>query len=225
MSPVPGAAHSARTRELLSDGARRSLLVAILNGTLVAGERLHDDELIQWLGVSRTPIRTALERLAEVGLVEMAPNRFTRVAVPTRSSLLETLQLYAALHAWVAEAVVPGLGDDDLAELHRCFGRVTELAAQQGEHAWSRADLALVDEAVSFFAHRTGNPLLLDLLFEIRVRLAFSFSSLRAFGDGAELTALAEALLAAADRRDGRVVADVLRERLSWRIVRVGGSG
>lgn len=225
MSPVPGVVPSSRTRELLSEGARRSLLVAILDGTLVAGERLHDDELIQWLGVSRTPIRTALERLAEVGLVEMAPNRFTRVAVPSRASLLETLQLYAALHAWVAEAIVPGLPDDDLAALRVTLGRVADLAVGRRELAWSRADLAVVDEGVSFFARKTGNPLLLDMLFEIRVRLAFSFSTLRAFADGDELTGFAAALMAAAEARDGRVVADVLRDRLSFRIVRVGGSG
>ena len=53
---------------------------AIVDGTLAPGEQLHDEELCGWLGLSRTPVRDALRRLRDEGLVEMAPQRFTRVA-------------------------------------------------------------------------------------------------------------------------------------------------
>jgi hypothetical protein len=53
---------------------------AILAGDLPAGSRLRDPELEEWLGVSRTPIRTALVRLERIGLVEGVPQRWTRVA-------------------------------------------------------------------------------------------------------------------------------------------------
>jgi DNA-binding GntR family transcriptional regulator len=68
------------SRTLLRERVRGELTRAILEGTLQPGQRLRDDELIAWLGTSRAPIREALTHLAEVGLVEMAPNRFTRVA-------------------------------------------------------------------------------------------------------------------------------------------------
>lgn len=45
----------------------------ILNGELAAGERLLEVELVDVLGVSRTPIRTALTRLSEEGLLERLP--------------------------------------------------------------------------------------------------------------------------------------------------------
>ena len=61
------------------------LCEAIVDGTLAPGEVLHDDELCAWLGLSRTPVRDALRRLRDEGLVEMAPQRFTRVASLTRA--------------------------------------------------------------------------------------------------------------------------------------------
>lgn len=89
-------------RPRLSDDVHRMLLVAILDGTLAPDERLADDELTAWLGVSRTPIRFALERLDERGLVGMAPNRYTRVARPDPADVVAARDLYARLLAWSA---------------------------------------------------------------------------------------------------------------------------
>ncbi|WP_309146596.1 GntR family transcriptional regulator [Curtobacterium sp. MCBD17_021] len=50
------------------------------DGTLVPGERLNDDQLTAWLGVSRTPVREAIARLVAEGFVEMAANRYTKVS-------------------------------------------------------------------------------------------------------------------------------------------------
>ncbi len=52
----------------------------ISGGTLERGARIHQEELAEELGVSRTPIREALRRLAAEGLVEMRTNRGARVA-------------------------------------------------------------------------------------------------------------------------------------------------
>jgi DNA-binding GntR family transcriptional regulator len=52
----------------------------ITNGTLARGARVHQEDLAEELGVSRTPVREALRRLAAEGLVEMHTNRGARVA-------------------------------------------------------------------------------------------------------------------------------------------------
>jgi DNA-binding GntR family transcriptional regulator len=52
----------------------------ILTGELAHGERLHQEALSEELGVSRTPLREALGRLAADGLVELLPQRGARVA-------------------------------------------------------------------------------------------------------------------------------------------------
>jgi DNA-binding GntR family transcriptional regulator len=123
----------------------------ILRGALPAGARLGEVELADRLGVSRTPVREALSRLAAEGLVELAPNRGARVASWTvdelegvfalRSLLEPQLTALAVPHASAADldaleelaAQMVALGDrdpDGLVPLNRAFhGRLVELAA------------------------------------------------------------------------------------------------
>jgi DNA-binding GntR family transcriptional regulator len=99
--PVPSD-EAVTTRVLLRDDAYARLRDAILDGTLEAGEQLRDAELSSWLGISRTPIREALARLEDHGLVESAPNRYTRVAPVDRRDAQDAFQVVAALHALAA---------------------------------------------------------------------------------------------------------------------------
>lgn len=80
--PVPNAQPEA-PRQLIRDIVYDRIRTEILSGQLEPGERLNDDDLTSWLGVSRTPIREALARLAADGLIDIAPNRYTRI--PLRS--------------------------------------------------------------------------------------------------------------------------------------------
>ncbi|ROS49648.1 GntR family transcriptional regulator [Frigoribacterium sp. PhB24] len=141
----PGSAVGARhgtqaplVRRRLSDDVHDLVLAAVLDGTLAPDERLVDDELIAWLGVSRTPIRSALERLDEAGLVDLAPNRHTRVTRPRPADVVGARDLYAALVSWSAdrvEAPSAGRGDELVAMLvrldpimRRAEGRTSTLA-------------------------------------------------------------------------------------------------
>jgi DNA-binding GntR family transcriptional regulator len=140
------------TRSLTSaERALDTLREDILRGTLPAGARLGEVELADRLGVSRTPVREALSRLAAEGLVELVPNRGARVASWTvdelegvfalRSLLEPQLTALAVPHASAADldalaelaAEMVDLGDrdlDGLVPLNRAFhGRLVELAA------------------------------------------------------------------------------------------------
>ena len=57
-----------------------TLLTWIMEGELRPGEKILDKELAENMGVSRTPVREALRRLEDKGLVESSANRWTRVA-------------------------------------------------------------------------------------------------------------------------------------------------
>ncbi|UUT34355.1 GntR family transcriptional regulator [Microbacterium elymi] len=94
---------------ILGDEVYRVLGEAILDGRLRSGERLRDTELAERLGVSRTPVREALQRLERSGLVEVSANRWTRVSVPDDS-------LRAATH----EMVVYMMGTAVRMALSRC---------------------------------------------------------------------------------------------------------
>jgi DNA-binding GntR family transcriptional regulator len=60
----------------------------ISNGSLPRGARVHQEDLALELGVSRTPVREALRRLAAEGLVEMRTNRGARVADVDQGGML-----------------------------------------------------------------------------------------------------------------------------------------
>jgi DNA-binding GntR family transcriptional regulator len=101
-------------RTLLRDQAYAQLRDAILDGTLEPGEQLKDAELAEWLGLSRTPIREAVARLEEYGLVETKPNSYTRVAPLSARDARDAFTVYAALEALAASLAVPRLTGDDL---------------------------------------------------------------------------------------------------------------
>jgi len=200
---------------------RRRLQEAILDGTLVAGERLHDDELIGWLGVSRTPIRTALERLADLGLVEMEPNRFTRVAVPTRANLVQGLQVYAALLASAAKRRVPTLDAAALDEFRRRLAVVEAIVSRTDDGLWRREELEAADRVFACFLRRSSNALLLTLLQEVRMRLVFGFLNLRVPIESDTVSEFAASLLTAVERRDEVATTRAITDYLGPRVIRL----
>jgi len=85
------------------------LLDAINTGRLPQGARINDIELSKELGVSRTPVREALQWLKFVGLIETSANRYTRVITVTDSMLRNALITWGALFASVIDEVAPRL--------------------------------------------------------------------------------------------------------------------
>ena len=79
----------------------------ILDGSVLPGERLVEEDLAQRVGVSRTSIRDSLRRLAGEGLVRSEANRGTFVAELSNSEIDEIFQLRAALegHATALAAI------------------------------------------------------------------------------------------------------------------------
>jgi DNA-binding GntR family transcriptional regulator len=116
--PVPNQRDTV-PRRLLRDNAYTALRDAIVDGMLLPGEHLHDAELCTWLGLSRTPVRDALGRLEEDGLVECRPQRYTRVTPLTRLQIREMFPLLAVTHGLATELAVPRLGQGDIATLER----------------------------------------------------------------------------------------------------------
>ena len=79
----------------------------ILRGDFPPGTRLGEVELAERLGVSRTPVREALGRLAAEGLVEIVPNRGARVTSWTVAELEDVFDLRTALEPRLTALAVP----------------------------------------------------------------------------------------------------------------------
>jgi DNA-binding GntR family transcriptional regulator len=91
----------------------------IEDGLLEPGETLKDSEIARRLGVSRTPVREALQMLEQLGAVEMLPGRMTRVTPLAPDDVALLYAPLGALQATAAELGTPRATPDDVAELRR----------------------------------------------------------------------------------------------------------
>jgi DNA-binding GntR family transcriptional regulator len=107
---------------------------AIVSGELMPGSVLRQEQLSERFGVSRTPVREALRRLAALGLVSFEPNRGVRVRTLSYQDLREAFLVRAELEALVTEEAARKLTREDLEELERCeldFARLTREVRSQ----------------------------------------------------------------------------------------------
>lgn len=114
----------------VGDAVYDQILEALQQGRLQPGERLHDGEFAAQLGVSRTPVREALLRLRELGVVEFAPARYTRVAIidqtQTRHAIAAWVTVYAAIAALAASSGVSPSTLNAMADAHARFVAASE---------------------------------------------------------------------------------------------------
>jgi DNA-binding GntR family transcriptional regulator len=116
------------TRSLTSaERVADTLRDRILHGELPGGARLGEAELAVSLGVSRTPVREALRRLAAEGLVELVANRGARVTTWTVAELEGVFDLRTAIEPQLTAHAVPAAGPDDVAELEGLARRMLEV--------------------------------------------------------------------------------------------------
>lgn len=92
--------------------ATERLREAILSGELPAGEKLHQDRLAEMLGISRTPLRTALTSLAQTGLVSYATNRGFYVREFSFSDVTSAFVVRAELEALACRLAAPNMTDE-----------------------------------------------------------------------------------------------------------------
>lgn len=120
--PIPAPADSV-SRSLLRDDVYVRLRDAIVGGVLEPGEQLRDGELAAWLGVSRTPVREALLRLQQGGLVVARPGRSTTVATLDARAIRDAQAVVASMHELAVRQAVAQLTDADLDRMREANDR------------------------------------------------------------------------------------------------------
>ncbi|AEP88244.1 MULTISPECIES: GntR family transcriptional regulator [Bacillus] len=89
----------------------------IVEGILAPGEKINDDELAKALGVSRTPVREALQLLAVQGFVEMSPGKETRISQIEKNDVFKVYPPMAALQSTAAELAIENIQSSHLEEM------------------------------------------------------------------------------------------------------------
>lgn len=116
----------------ISEKVAHELREAIQTGALEPGERLVERKLAERLGVSHIPVREALTKLADEGLVDRAPRRGARVAELSAEELDEISSLRTVLEQFVAARVQQRWNPRFEARLKKIVdGMIT--AAQRGD--------------------------------------------------------------------------------------------
>lgn len=151
----------------LRDVVFNTLRQAILRGELKPGTRLMEISLANKLGVSRTPIREAIRKLENEGLVLMTPRKGAEVAEITEKSMLDVLEIRKAL-----EELTTGLACDRITPEQ--IERLKE-AETYFEDMLDGRDITLIAEAdVKFhdiIFEATDNKRLINLLNNLREQM------------------------------------------------------
>ena len=101
----------------LEESAYLALEEQICEGAIVPGEFLVETALSAKLGISRTPLRGAIHRLAEEGLVELIPNKGAKVVGVTKKDLIDIYMIRMQLEGLAASAAAQRISEEDKATL------------------------------------------------------------------------------------------------------------
>ncbi|WP_048647340.1 GntR family transcriptional regulator [Nitratireductor soli] len=104
----------------------------ILNGELPAGERLEQEQIAEQLGMSRLPIRQALDRLKEQGFIDMLPHRGAIVASLSVEDMVELYSARQRLETWALTDAWPHYTADVVGTLKDHLSQC-EAAASSGD--------------------------------------------------------------------------------------------
>jgi DNA-binding GntR family transcriptional regulator len=118
---------------------------------LPPGSTIHEDELQRKLGVSRTPVREALHRLAHDGMLHIYPRRAMVVAKLGLSEIRQLFEVRLALEPSAAALAAKRLSSAELARLRTLSDEATAGRANEDAGTFLRADQAF-HRAVALYA-------------------------------------------------------------------------
>jgi DNA-binding GntR family transcriptional regulator len=131
------------TRQTSSGAVYEQIRSRILDNAFRPGMQAREQELVDMFGVSRTPIREALVRLQDEGLVEIVPRRGMRVLPVSIEHMQEIYQVLTSLEATAAELVALRKPTaKDLKPLERACVAMDRALAKDNLDAWAAADEA-----------------------------------------------------------------------------------
>jgi DNA-binding GntR family transcriptional regulator len=147
-----GSLLSPARRRVLADDVADSIREAIFAGQIDLGQRLIEEELATTLDVSRGPVREALVRLSQEGLVSLERHRGASVAQISVEELHEIYSLRSTLERLAVEWLCKNATPADFERLGRVLGEFDRLPAPPARTAVAALDVAFHD-AIFLAAH------------------------------------------------------------------------
>ena len=195
----------------LADAVAQAVRDGIAAGELVPDETYSVYQLAGLLGVSRSPVREGLLRLAEAGLVEIRRNRGFRVLRPRAHDIAEIVEIRLALEPAAArKAAERGTGEQHTA-IRAALNAMGAAAGRGDEASFWPADRALHD----LLLRAAGNGRAAAIVEQLRSTTALLGPPTTASGRTlAEIHAEHEPVVAAVLARDGATAQAAMRTHL-----------
>jgi GntR family transcriptional regulator, rspAB operon transcriptional repressor len=144
----------AMRRQTMGVQIRNLLRREIIAGHLLPRAMLSEQELSQRFGVSRTPVREALIKLAEESLVETYPQYGSFVSPIAISEVFDNQFVREAVECSAIERAIERVGEEEVRTLTRIMDRQTMLEAAGDDEAFFAAD----EQLHEFFLTLAGHP-------------------------------------------------------------------
>ncbi len=219
-APVLAAGHG--SSESVQVRALLQLRELILSGELPGGARIAELAVVERLGVSRTPVRAALLRLEQEGLLEILPNGGYAVKTFTERDVSEAIELRGTMEGLLARlAAERGAPPVVLGEARRCLSEIDVFlqAPQLSDSALSNY-VALNEKYHALLREMAGSDVISRQLDRV---LSLPFASPSAFvieqansAQARDMLVVAQdqhwQVLEAIEQREGSRAEDVMRE-------------
>ena len=168
----------------LKEQGYNSIKASILNFRLLPDVKLSDKQIAQEMGISRTPVREALVRLSEQGLVETNPNRGFTVKSFTVSEIDDLYTLREALEVLAVRQAIPKLDRERIEAFKKPTDRFLSLLKTNNLIALIDSDEAFHDLISTY----TENRPLINFLGNLhdQIRIARRYDHL--YGDDLQMT-------------------------------------
>jgi DNA-binding GntR family transcriptional regulator len=122
--------------------------------------RLDERKLSEQLGISRTPLREALARLDQEGLVKIVPRRGVFIVRKTKAEILEMITVWAALESMAARIITETAPDKDIAKLRKMFSDFEGDDVRAHIDEYSDANIRFHEAIIGL----SGNQLIADII-------------------------------------------------------------
>lgn len=143
-----------KDRQTLKESVIIEIKRAIFDGRLQPGQRLNEAQLAVDLGLSKAPIREAINELVSLGFLTSRPYKGARVKNLSRNEAEELYSLRSVLESFAAERAAPRLTEDDLASFEDLVERIDTAVKEQDSQAMVELDLRFHQFLVQLSGHR-----------------------------------------------------------------------
>jgi DNA-binding GntR family transcriptional regulator len=179
----------------------------ILKGRFSPGERITELQLCDYLGISRTPVRESIRRLAAEGLVEVNPKDGTRITELKKNDIDEIYEIRAALESLAAEKAVSRMTEKELGMLEKLL--------HESKKAYSKNEFLRMAQINTKFHNLISKGSKNKRLFKLIDTLCTNVTAHRALiletaGGAKESITEHEAILNALMRRDRTAVSEAV---------------